>query len=180
MTAEVTTGIELAPSRLGQTLSAVRLCAPEVKQEMQLSLSRLDPLTPAQAYRVGDSLELFDGLKQVRAGRALSWPKLRVEVHVHDAAGAKVRPLRCKDLGGHRRPIALRFRSHERVRPSARVAVVISLSTLESELLLEPPPPWRRVRIRKDGPSECFRANHPLVLRACVPRRLFISSSLEN
>lgn len=95
MTAKETTSIEMAPSELGQTLSAMRLCAPDVQQEMQLSLSRLGQLTPVQAYRAGDSLELFDGLKRVRAACALSWPKLRVEVHALDSAGAKVRMLRC-------------------------------------------------------------------------------------
>ena len=57
----------------------MRLCAPDVQQEMQLSLSRLGQLTPVQAYRQGDSLELFDGLKRVRAACELSWAKLRVE-----------------------------------------------------------------------------------------------------
>ena len=96
MTAKETTSIEMAPSELGQTLSAMRLCAPDVQQEMQLSLSRLGQLTPVQAYRAGDNLELFDGLKRVRAACALSWPKLRVEVHTAlDSAGAKVRMLRC-------------------------------------------------------------------------------------
>jgi len=100
MTAKETTSIELAPSELGQALAAMRLCAPEVQQEMQLSLSKLGQLTPVQAYRVGDSLELFDGLKRVRAARELSWPKLRVEVHALDAAGAKVRLLRCNAGAG--------------------------------------------------------------------------------
>ena len=100
MTAKETTSIELGPSELGQTLSAMRLCAPEAQQEMQLSLSRLGQLTPVQAYRVGDSFELFDGLKRVRAARELSWRKLRVEVHVLDAAGAKVRLLRCNAGAG--------------------------------------------------------------------------------
>jgi ParB-like chromosome segregation protein Spo0J len=55
----------------------------------------LGQLTPVQAYRVGTSLELFDGLKRLRAARELSWPRLRVEVHGLDAAGAKVRLLCC-------------------------------------------------------------------------------------
>lgn len=100
MTARETTSIEMAPSELGQTLAAVRLCAPEVQQQMQLSLSKLGQLTPVQAYRAGDSLELFDGLKRVRAARELSWPKLRVEVHAIDATGAKVRLLRCNAGAG--------------------------------------------------------------------------------
>jgi hypothetical protein len=100
MTAGETTSMELAPSELGQTLSAVRLCAPEVQQQMRQSLSRLGQLTPVQAYRVGNGLELFDGLKRARAACELSWPKLRVEVHALDSAGAKVRLLRCNAVAG--------------------------------------------------------------------------------
>ena len=95
MTDVASTSIEVAPGELGETLSAVRLCAPEAQREMQLSLSRMGQLTPIQAYRVDSRLETFDGLKRLRAARALSWPKLRVEVHALDSAGAKVRLLRC-------------------------------------------------------------------------------------
>jgi ParB-like chromosome segregation protein Spo0J len=100
MSSEVTASIEMAPGELGEALSAVRLCVPEAQQQMQLSLSKLGQLTPVQAYRVGEGLELFDGLKRVRAARELSWPKLRVEVHALDSAGAKVRLLRCNAGGG--------------------------------------------------------------------------------
>lgn len=100
MMAELTTNIEVAPSELGDALSAMRLCAPEAQQQMQLSLSRLGQLTPVQAYRMGASLEIFDGLKRARAARALSWPVVRVEVHALDAPGAKVRLLRCNESGG--------------------------------------------------------------------------------
>jgi len=90
-----TSTLELAPSELGEALSSMRLCPPQAQREMQLSLSRLGQLTPVQAYRVGERLELFDGLKRLRAARELSWPRLRVEVHGLDAAGAKVRLLCC-------------------------------------------------------------------------------------
>ena len=100
MTAELSANIEVAPSELGEALSAVRLCAPEAQQQMQLSLSRLGQLTPVQAYRMGTGLEIFDGLKRARAARALSWPMVRVEVHALDAPGAKVRLLRCNESGG--------------------------------------------------------------------------------
>ena len=43
----------MAPSDLGEALSAVRLSAPEAQQQMQLSLSRLGQLTPVQAFRAG-------------------------------------------------------------------------------------------------------------------------------
>ena len=87
--------LELAPSELGETFGAMRLCAAQAQREMQLSLSRLGQLTPVQAYRVGASLEVFDGLKRLRAARELSWLGLRVEVHALDGAGAKVRLLCC-------------------------------------------------------------------------------------
>lgn len=95
VTGEPTATLDLAPSELGEALSSMRLCPPPAQQQMQLSLSRLGQLTPVQAYRVGARLELFDGLKRLRAARALSWPELRVAVHGLDAAGAKVRLLCC-------------------------------------------------------------------------------------
>ena len=95
MTVETTSTLQLAPSELGEKLTALRLCPPQAQQAMQLSLSRLGQLTPVQAYRMGESLEVFDGLKRLRAARELSWRTLRVEVHELDAAGAKVRLLCC-------------------------------------------------------------------------------------
>ena len=82
----------------------MRLCPPQAQQAMQLSLSRLGQLTPVQAYRVGERLEVFDGLKRLRAARELSWPLLRVEGHELGTAGAKVRLL-CCNAGG--RPAAV-------------------------------------------------------------------------
>jgi len=100
MTGELTALIEVAPSELGESLAAMRLCAPQAQQEMQLSLSRLGQLTPLSAYRVGEQLQTFDGIKRLHAARSLSWPKVRVEVHALDAAGAKVRLLRCNAASG--------------------------------------------------------------------------------
>ena len=97
---ERTSTVDLAPGELGEGLSAMRLCPPQAQQAMQVSLSRLGQLTAVQAYRVGASVELFDGLKRLRAARELSWPKLRVEVHGLDAAGAKVRLLCCNASTG--------------------------------------------------------------------------------
>lgn len=100
MTGVVSASIEVEPGELGEALSAVRLCAPEAQQQMQLSLSARGQLTPVQAYRVESRLETFDGLKRLRAARLLSWPKLRVEVHALDSAGAKVRLLHCNRAAG--------------------------------------------------------------------------------
>src|SRR5574341_1541160 len=97
---EVTASTEVAPSELGESLSAVRLCVPQAQEQMQLSLSKLGQLTPLLAFRVGTKLETFDGIKRLRAARALSWSKLRVEVHGLDAAGAKVRLLLCIATAG--------------------------------------------------------------------------------
>ncbi len=90
-----TSTVELAPGELGEALCAMRLCSPQAQQAMQLSLSQLGQLSPVQAYRVGADIEVFDGLKRLRAARELSWARLRVEVHALDAVGAKVRLLRC-------------------------------------------------------------------------------------
>ena len=95
VTVEATSTLELPPSELGEKLSAMRLCPPQAQQAMQLSLTRLGQLTPVQAYRMGESLQVFDGLKRLRATRELSWRTLRVQVHELDAAGAKVRLLCC-------------------------------------------------------------------------------------
>jgi ParB-like chromosome segregation protein Spo0J len=95
-----TSTLELAPNELGEALSSMRLCPPQAQQEMRLSLSRLGQLTPVQVYRVGARLELFDGIKRLRAARQLSWPRLRVEVHALDSAGAKVRLLCCNASTG--------------------------------------------------------------------------------
>jgi len=100
VTIEATSTLELAPSALGEGLSAMRLCPPQLQQAMQLSMSRLGQLTPVLVYRVGESLEVFDGLKRLRAARELSWAKLRVEVHALDATGAKVRLLCCNAGAG--------------------------------------------------------------------------------
>jgi ParB-like nuclease domain len=100
MSCEQTALIEVAPSELGESLAAMRLCAPQAQQAMQRSLSTLGQLTPLQAYRVGHELQTFDGIKRLRAARTLSWPKLRVEVHALDAPGAKVRLLLCNASSG--------------------------------------------------------------------------------
>jgi ParB/RepB/Spo0J family partition protein len=102
MMGEVNASIEVAPSELRSSLCALRLCAPEAQQEMQLSLSRLGQLTPVLAWSssAGANLEIFDGMKRWRAAQTLSWPKLRVEVHALDALGAKVRLLRSNESLG--------------------------------------------------------------------------------
>ena len=94
------TAIEVAPKELGEALLEVRLCVPEAQQQMRLSLAKLGQLTPVQVYREGGKLELIDGFKRLHAAQAMSWPRLRAEVHAVDAAGAKVRLLRCNAGAG--------------------------------------------------------------------------------
>jgi ParB-like chromosome segregation protein Spo0J len=95
MSSEESRVIEVAPCELGEALAAVRLCAPGAQQEMQQSLAKLGQLCPLLAFRTEARPEIFDGLKRLRAARALGMAALRVEVHAIDAAGAKVRVLRC-------------------------------------------------------------------------------------
>jgi ParB-like chromosome segregation protein Spo0J len=92
----------MAPGELGTSLCALRLCAPEAQEQMQMSLSKLGQLTSVQAFRTsaGGGLEIFDGIKRWRAAQALSWSKLRVEVHALNAPGAKVRLLLCNAAAG--------------------------------------------------------------------------------
>jgi len=95
MMCKETLTLELAPQALAESLSGMRLCAPEAQQQMQLSCSRVGQLSPVQAYRTPTGVEVFDGFKRARAARALGWPSLRVEVHQIDAPGAKLRLWRC-------------------------------------------------------------------------------------
>ena len=100
VTGEPTSTLDLAPGELGEALCAMRLCPPPAQQAMQLSLSRLGQLTAVQAYRVAGRVEVFDGLKRLRAARELSWATMRVDVHGLDAVGAKVRLLCCNGSTG--------------------------------------------------------------------------------
>lgn len=95
MTGKETSTLEMAPQALAESLSAMRLCAPEAQQQMQLSCSTVGQLSPVQAYQTPTGVEVFDGFKRARAARALGWPSLRVEVHQLDAPGAKLRLWRC-------------------------------------------------------------------------------------
>jgi len=72
---EKTSKLELAPTDLGEALTTMRLCTPQAQQAMQLSLTRLGQITPLLAYRGDTRLEVFDGLKRLRAARALKAPR---------------------------------------------------------------------------------------------------------
>jgi hypothetical protein len=100
MTETATSGVEVAPSELGESFASLRLCAPDAQQRMRRSLSRLGQLTALQAYQVDRRLEVVDGLKRLWAARELGWARVRVEVHALDSVGAKVRLWRCNTVGG--------------------------------------------------------------------------------
>jgi hypothetical protein len=100
MTAEAPASIEVAPSELGSSLCGLRLCVPGAQEQMQLSFTKQGQLTPVQAWHTTTGLELFDGIKRLHAAQALRWPKLRVEVHALESAGAKVRLLLCNAAAG--------------------------------------------------------------------------------
>jgi len=95
MTGDARASFEVAPAEIGEALSVVRLCAPEAQRQMAQSLAKLGQVTPVQVYREAGKLELIDGFKRLRAARAMSWSKLRAEMQLVDAVGAKVRLLRC-------------------------------------------------------------------------------------
>ncbi len=100
MEGQVTSTYQLAPGELGEAFSSLRLCPGGAQQAMQLSLASLGQLTPVQVWQGKTGLEVFDGLKRLRAARELSWPSLRVEVHGLDAPGAKMRLLCCNANAG--------------------------------------------------------------------------------
>jgi ParB-like chromosome segregation protein Spo0J len=87
--------LSVAPSELGERFSALRLCSPEAQQAMRTSLSEVGQLTAVQVFRCDGVLEVFDGLKRLRAARSLGWRELRVDVHDLQSSGAKVRLLCC-------------------------------------------------------------------------------------
>src|SRR3990172_5232369 len=88
-----TSTFAVAPTELGEALSAVRLCSPQAQHEMQLSLARLGQLAPGQGG--GNGVEFWGGFKRVRAAGELSRPRGRAEARALDAAGANVRLWRC-------------------------------------------------------------------------------------
>lgn len=85
------TSIEtVALGRLGESLSALRLCAERERTEMERSLRRHGQLSAILSCRIGERLEVVDGFKRVAAARALGWSELRSELREADPAEAKL------------------------------------------------------------------------------------------
>lgn len=79
-------------AELGERLAALRLCEAAALDAMQRSLKRYGQLTPIIAFTEGDQIETLDGLKRLRAARALGWPTVAVTIaDVADGIEAKVR-----------------------------------------------------------------------------------------
>jgi ParB/RepB/Spo0J family partition protein len=79
-------------AELGERLAALRLCEAPALDAMRRSLERHGQLTPIVAFAEGDQLETLDGLKRLRAARALGWPTVAITMaDVADRIEAKVR-----------------------------------------------------------------------------------------
>ena len=77
---------------LGERLAILRLCEAPALDAMRRSLERHGQLTPIVAFFEGDQLETLDGLKRLRAARALGWPTVVITIaEVADGIEAKVR-----------------------------------------------------------------------------------------
>lgn len=79
-------------AELGERLAVLRLCEAPALDAMRRSLERHGQLTPIVAFVEGDQLETLDGLKRLRAARALGWPTVAITIaEVADGIEAKVR-----------------------------------------------------------------------------------------
>jgi ParB/RepB/Spo0J family partition protein len=88
-------------AELGERLAELRLCEAAALEAMRRSLERHGQLTPIVAFVERDQLETLDGLKRLRAARALGWSKVAVMIiDVADGIAAKVRLLVLHQRGG--------------------------------------------------------------------------------
>ncbi len=78
-------------SSLGERLSSLRLCAPNVLAVLRRSLEQHGQLSALTVFVAGDSLEIIDGFKRMRAARELGWPTLLARVDDVDSIDAKLR-----------------------------------------------------------------------------------------
>src|SRR3954463_1144411 len=79
-------------AELGERLAALRLCEAPALEAMRRSLERHGQLTPIVAFAEGEQIETLDGLKRLRAARALGWPTVAITIaDVADRIDAKVR-----------------------------------------------------------------------------------------
>jgi ParB-like chromosome segregation protein Spo0J len=81
----------VAVVELGDRFGELRLCDAQELVAMRQSLDRYGQLQPVTAFRdQSQQLEVLDGLKRVRAARALGWPELWVSVADVGSVDAKV------------------------------------------------------------------------------------------
>ncbi|HEV7884876.1 MAG TPA: ParB N-terminal domain-containing protein [Solirubrobacteraceae bacterium] len=81
-------------AELGERLAALRLCEAAALEAMRRSLERHGQLTPIVVFAERDHLETLDGLKRLRAARALGWPTVAIAIaDVSDVVAAKVQLL---------------------------------------------------------------------------------------
>jgi len=88
-------------AELGERLAALRLCEAAALEAMRRSLERHGQLTPIVVFAEHDHLETLDGIKRLRAARALGWPAVAISIAaVADSVAAKVRLLALHQRGG--------------------------------------------------------------------------------
>ena len=88
-------------AELGERLAELRLCEAGALEAMRRSLERHGQLTPIVAFVERDQLETLDGLKRLRAARALGWSTVAITVtDIADGIAAKVRLAELHQRGG--------------------------------------------------------------------------------
>jgi ParB/RepB/Spo0J family partition protein len=81
----------IAIVELGDKFGELRLCEEQELVAMRRSLDRYGQLQPVVAFRdESRQLEVLDGLKRLRAARALGWPELSVSIADVGSVDAKV------------------------------------------------------------------------------------------
>ncbi len=87
-------------SRLGERLSALRLCDAEALTTVRRSLEQHGQLSALTLFAEPDGLEIIDGFKRVRAARALGWVTLLARVDDVGSIDAKLRLRELHDRRG--------------------------------------------------------------------------------
>jgi ParB-like chromosome segregation protein Spo0J len=90
--------VELA--RLGERLSALRLCDAEALATLRRSLEQHGQLAALTLFAERGELEIIDGFKRVRAARALGWTTLIARIDDVSAIDAKLRLRELHDRRG--------------------------------------------------------------------------------
>ncbi len=90
--------VEIA--RLGERLSALRLCDAEALATVRRSLEQHGQLAALTLFAERGELEIIDGFKRVRAARALGWATLVARIDDVDPIDAKLRVRELHDRRG--------------------------------------------------------------------------------